>query len=55
MKTTQLDIPKAPGLGLMLEAVHYDGYDKKYSGDGLHESIDWSSQQVSVVCLVVGD
>ena len=25
----RLDVPKAPGLGLLLERVHFDTYDKK--------------------------
>ncbi|XP_053200553.1 pseudouridylate synthase 1 homolog isoform X2 [Panonychus citri] len=37
----RLDIPKAPGLGLMLEEVHYDKYNKRFSGDGIHEALVW--------------
>ena len=40
-QTTRIDIPKAPGLGLLLEEVHYDAYNKKYGGDGVHEPICW--------------
>lgn len=40
-KAEKVDVPKAPGLGLMLEQVHYDGYNKKYGCDGLHEEITW--------------
>ncbi|XP_015792162.1 tRNA pseudouridine synthase A [Tetranychus urticae] len=40
-KLERLDIPKAPGLGLMLEEVHYDKYNKRYSGDGIHEALTW--------------
>ena len=38
---TRIDIPRAPGLGLLLEEVHYDQYNKKYGGDGDHEPIKW--------------
>lgn len=37
----RLDIPIAPGLGLLLEEVHYDRYNAKYGGDGCHEHINW--------------
>lgn len=37
----RIDIPMAPGLGLMLEEVHYEQYNKKYGGDGIHEPIVW--------------
>ncbi|CAH1783405.1 unnamed protein product [Owenia fusiformis] len=36
------DVPKAPGLGLKLEQVHYDIYNKRYGNDGLHDAIDWT-------------
>lgn len=35
------DIPKAPGLGLVLEKVHFDQYNKRFGGDGLHERLEW--------------
>ncbi|XP_054262505.1 pseudouridylate synthase 1 homolog [Macrosteles quadrilineatus] len=38
----KLDIPIAPGLGLLLEEVHYDRYNQRYGSDGVHEPIDWS-------------
>ncbi|XP_013383207.1 tRNA pseudouridine synthase A isoform X2 [Lingula anatina] len=37
----KMDIPKAPGLGLLLEKLHYDAYNKRYGKDGLHETLDW--------------
>ena len=37
----RIDIPKAPGLGLMLEEVHYDKYNYRYGGNGIHEKITW--------------
>lgn len=41
----RVDIPKAPGLGLMLEEVHYEWYNKKYGGDGMHEALTWGEYQ----------
>ncbi|RWS25507.1 tRNA pseudouridine synthase A-like protein [Leptotrombidium deliense] len=38
----RLDIPKAPGLGLMLDEVHYDKYNQRYASDGIHEGLNWS-------------
>ncbi|XP_034233679.1 tRNA pseudouridine synthase A-like [Thrips palmi] len=44
-KSDPLDIPKAPGLGLMLEEVHYDAYNKRYGSDGVHEKLDWTENE----------
>ena len=38
----RLDIPIAPGLGLMLEEVHYDKYNSRFGGDSVHEPLVWS-------------
>lgn len=40
-----LDIPKAPGLGLMLEEVHYENYNRKYGNDGVHAKLEWSEHE----------
>lgn len=37
----KIDIPKAPGLGLVLEDLHFEAYNKKFGGDGIHDKIDW--------------
>lgn len=37
----RLDIPKAPGLGLVLDQVHYDRYNNRYGTDGIHETLEW--------------
>jgi len=37
----KLDLPVAPGLGLVLEEVHYDRYNKRYGSDGIHDKIEW--------------
>lgn len=38
----KMDIPKAPGLGLMLDKLHYDQYNTKWASDGSHEKIDFA-------------
>lgn len=38
---SRLDIPMAPGLGLVLDQVHYDGYNTRFKDDGLHEQLVW--------------
>lgn len=40
-QTERLDIPMAPGLGLVLEEVHYDRYNIKFGKDGIHEPLSW--------------
>lgn len=41
----KVDVPKAPGLGLVLEGVHFDRYNKRFGGDGLHERLEWEQQE----------
>lgn len=48
MEEGYMDIPKAPGLGLMLEEAHFDRYNRKYGGDGHHEPIEWEAQNDSI-------
>ncbi|XP_044146020.1 tRNA pseudouridine synthase A [Bufo gargarizans] len=40
----KVDIPKAPGLGLVLERVHFEKYNQRFGNDGLHESLDWAEE-----------
>ncbi|XP_074473962.1 pseudouridylate synthase 1 homolog [Sebastes fasciatus] len=44
----KVDVPKAPGLGLVLEKVHFDRYNKRFGGDGLHERLDWESEEEGI-------
>ena len=44
----RVHLPRAPGLGLMLEEVHYENYNRRFGSDGMHESLDWSSVAESV-------
>ncbi|XP_046851620.1 tRNA pseudouridine synthase A-like isoform X2 [Xenia sp. Carnegie-2017] len=38
----KMDIPRAPGLGLILEEVHFKSYNDKFGKDGFHEPLEWS-------------
>ncbi|XP_077479814.1 pseudouridylate synthase 1 homolog [Stigmatopora argus] len=44
----KVDVPKAPGLGLILESVHFDRYNKRFGGDGVHECLDWDSEEEAI-------
>uniref|UniRef100_F6SK59 Pseudouridine synthase 1 n=1 Tax=Monodelphis domestica TaxID=13616 RepID=F6SK59_MONDO len=41
----KVDIPKAPGLGLVLERVHFEQYNRRFGNDGLHEPLDWVEEE----------
>ncbi|MGH0169164.1 UNVERIFIED_CONTAM: hypothetical protein FKN15_056001 [Acipenser sinensis] len=41
----KVDIPKAPGLGLVLERVHFEKYNMRFGSDGLHEPLDWVEEE----------
>ncbi|XP_012386326.3 pseudouridylate synthase 1 homolog [Dasypus novemcinctus] len=47
----KLDVPKAPGLGLVLERVHFERYNQRYGGDGLHEPLDWSEEEGEIAAF----
>lgn len=44
----RLDIPMAPGLGLVLDQVHYDRYNTRYGTDGMHEALDWINEEQEI-------
>lgn len=44
----KVNIPRAPGLGLMLEFVHYDLYNKRYGEDGMHDKLLWDEEKEKV-------
>lgn len=44
----KVDVPKAPGLGLILERVHFDRYNKRFGGDGLHEKLEWDREEEAI-------
>ncbi|XP_018560852.1 tRNA pseudouridine synthase A [Anoplophora glabripennis] len=37
----KVNVPRAPGLGLVLDYVHYDRYNNRYGTDGMHEKLTW--------------
>lgn len=41
-------LPIAPGLGLVLDQVHYDRYNTRYGTDGMHETLDWINEEQQV-------
>lgn len=43
-----VNIPRAPGLGLMLEFVHYDRYNNRYGDDGVHGKLLWEEEREKV-------
>lgn len=47
----KVDVPKAPGLGLVLERVHFDRYNKRFGGDGLHETLEWVEEENAIVAF----
>lgn len=44
----RIDVPRAPGLGLMLQEIHYDRYNMKFGSDGVHEDLLWEKQKDDV-------
>lgn len=38
-------IPQAPGLGLVLDNVHYTRYNERYGSDGVHEKLMWQDEE----------
>lgn len=49
--TERLDLPVAPGLGLILEEVHYERYNQRFGKDGIHEPLDWSEVEAEVTAF----
>lgn len=48
MEKERMNIPQAPGLGLVLEKVHYERYNKKYGNDGMHEVLEFKDEDAMV-------
>lgn len=44
----RLDLPMAPGLGLVLDTVHYERYNERYGTDGIHKSLTWEAQEAEI-------
>lgn len=47
----KVDVPKAPGLGLVLERVHFEKYNQRFGCDGLHEPLDWAREEAEVTAF----
>ncbi|XP_048199124.1 tRNA pseudouridine synthase A isoform X1 [Perognathus longimembris pacificus] len=47
----KVDVPKAPGLGLVLERVHFEKYNQRFGRDGLHEPLDWTQEEGKVAAF----
>ncbi|XP_053700212.1 tRNA pseudouridine synthase A [Synchiropus splendidus] len=47
----KVDIPKAPGLGLVLERVHFERYNKRFGRDGFHELLEWDLEEDAIVAF----
>ncbi|XP_055848983.1 pseudouridylate synthase 1 homolog isoform X1 [Episyrphus balteatus] len=44
----RLDLPMAPGLGLVLDQVHYDRYNDRYGEDGIHQPLTWDELEPEI-------
>lgn len=47
-ESNRLDIPMAPGLGLVLDQVHYVQYNARFKGDGVHEQLEWDEFETEI-------
>lgn len=45
---SRIDIPMAPGLGLVLDQVHYDRYNERYASDGIHDALSWEKEEPTI-------
>ncbi|KAL1505798.1 hypothetical protein ABEB36_005276 [Hypothenemus hampei] len=48
LSTEKLNVPRAPGLGLLLDYVHYERYNYRYGEDGMHEKLTWDEVEKDV-------
>ncbi|XP_017967333.1 tRNA pseudouridine synthase A [Drosophila navojoa] len=48
----RLDLPMAPGLGLVLDTVHYERYNDRYGNDGIHKPLTWAEQEEQVTQFI---
>ncbi|XP_031570199.1 tRNA pseudouridine synthase A-like [Actinia tenebrosa] len=44
----KVDIPKAPALGLALDKVHFDAYNKRFGSDGIHDPLEWEDAEEDI-------
>jgi tRNA pseudouridine38-40 synthase len=48
LRKEKMMIPQAPGLGLVLDSVHYERYNERYGNDGHHEILNFESENEAV-------
>jgi tRNA pseudouridine38-40 synthase len=48
LERDRLLIPQAPGLGLVLDNVHYTRYNERYGDDGVHEPLTFEKEEEAV-------
>lgn len=48
MQKEKMLMPQAPGLGLVLDSVHYDKYNQRYEGDGIHVALNYEDEAEQV-------
>ncbi|KAL9982589.1 hypothetical protein ACROYT_G004651 [Oculina patagonica] len=47
-KEKKVDIPKAPPVGLFLDEVHFEAYNRRYGDDGIHETMEWHENEEEI-------
>ncbi|KAJ7390390.1 tRNA pseudouridine synthase 1 [Desmophyllum pertusum] len=47
-KEKKVDIPKAPAVGLVLDEVHFEAYNRRYGDDGIHEALEWDENEEEI-------
>ncbi|NXT79589.1 TRUA synthase, partial [Zapornia atra] len=47
----KVDVPKAPGLGLVLERVHFEKYNRRFGNDGLHQPLEWAEEEEKIAAF----
>lgn len=48
MQKEKIITPQAPGLGLVLDNVHYEKYNERYGADGVHEALTFEKEDDAV-------
>ncbi|XP_069788605.1 pseudouridylate synthase 1 homolog [Narcine bancroftii] len=47
----KVDVPKAPGLGLVLDTVHFEKYNNRFGNDGVHEALQWTDVEEQILAF----
>ena len=43
LQKEKVNIPRAPGLYLILDNVHFERYNRRFGEDGVHQPLEWSA------------